>query len=437
MESTLLPLLYKCDKAGRVRYWECRVEGDTFYTRAGLLKTRDTHKWKEHRRNARHAPGHGSYTSPEQVAIEHAQSEWKEKKRNDNMYETIEEAETPRYVVPIPPVLAMKYKDLTERHENSNSKYKFPEYEFFAQPKLDGERCTVSWIWDVDANGQPTEQGSAHLHTRSRNEIPYCEHLRDIFTRIYRAFGAKNPKVYEFHFDGEVIEPGVSRNKMRSTISRIKEKHVDNEKLTIYLFDMITVYGMPFSQRYKMLQTIMGKVTNANVKLVPILSMVKLGTADVEDALARALDMGFEGIVMRDPSMVYPTSNHRIEQMIKHKPLQSKEYKIVGAHEGMDAHAGMIVWEVQDPDAEYVTFDVTPSWKHDDRKEAWELYQEDPTKFIGQLLTVVYRDLNEYGKPVEACGASIRDPFDMDTPYGNKPERSYSHRSYGGEDDWD
>lgn len=137
-----LPLLFKTDKKGEIRYWECMVEGDTYYTRAGVWKNRDTHTWKPHTRRSRQEIGHGAYRTASEVALEHAWSDWDTKKRNDNMVESIEEVLDPsrlKYQIPLSPALAMKYKELLERHNNPRSKFHFDQaISYFVEPKYDG-----------------------------------------------------------------------------------------------------------------------------------------------------------------------------------------------------------------------------------------------------------------------------------------------------------
>lgn len=476
-----LPLLYKAGKRGEIRYWECRVDGSTFYTRAGVLKNRDNHKWDTHKRDARYEPSHGGHRSSEQVALEHAQSKWGEKKRNDAMTEDLEEITDPskrKYQIPIAPVLATRYDKLKERHDNyqryvqegrkpSSVMYCFPDRDYYWEYKFDGERGTVSWCQELTpmtnelgetvghtASGDP----NVHIFSRARVEIPHLDNQKSVFRKIYQAFGTKNPQLYNWHFDCEIMLPENCRNKMRSVVSRIKEKHPDNEKIVLYVFDMITTYGMPYKERRKILEAIFSKVNSQYVKLVPTLGKAKLGDPIIDEYCAKSFELGFEGVVGKDEDFVYPLSNLRLNELIKYKVEHDEEYEIIGCHEGIDRHEGMIVLEVRDRNNGLISFSVTPCWTHEDRKEAWQLFQQDPSYFIGKLVTIVYKYKNVYGKPEEARATRLRDKNDLSVAANeqSKPtwkqykkrseqaeEEGSSNRSYGStgdrdlEEDWD
>lgn len=428
-----LRILFKKGKSEEIRYWECKYEGDTFYTRYGVLKTRSKHKWQEHKRSARFDESHGGHRTSIEVATEHAISKWGEKKRNDAMVEnplelgmsynellSITQDEDilqqvpdewkqnpddicpPKYHVPIAPALAQRYDQLKERSDNPGSKYKLPSVAYY-EAKLDGERCTSSWV-----------DGEVKLFSRIRNEIPHCDQIKQVMTKIYNAFSKSIPDIYSYHFDGEVVIPGETRNGMRSAISRIKEKHPRNKDIVYYIFDMVMEYDIPFEERRLLLRKILGKVKAPCVRIVPDYGLMKVNDENVQEYLARSRSEGYEGLVLKTPDMLYPLTNLRINEMIKVKELQDEEVLIVGAHEGNDKEKGMIIFDVQDKNVEYIRYAVRPCWSYTDRQEAWNLYLEQPKLFIGQYGTVAFKSKNEYGYPEECRFMCLRDKDDMD-----------------------
>lgn len=461
-EEISLPVLYKLDKSNRPRYWECRVKGYIFETRSGVLKNREVHPWYQHDRlnYGTYSQEHGSYRTPEQIAKEHAQSLWLVKKRNDAMTESLEELMNPsmrKYSIPIAPVLAVRYSKLKERHEKSVKRvsegkklpitmYMFPDKEFYVDPKLDGERATISFCVEykqVEGNTTTSStipsEPTVHIFSRARIEIPHLEPHRALLTKIFHAWGKKFPEMYGYTFDGEIVEPGNTRNKMRSTISRIKEKHADNDNICIYIFDIVTRPDMPYSERRKVLDTIFSKVNSKYVKLVRPLGKVKpVDEKNVNELMALSLNQGYEGIILRDPNMLYPLSNLRIDQMIKMKPQNTREYRIISAIEGIDKFAGCITFVCQDLNDGLIQFSPgMKGWTHEERKEAWRIYQETPEFFIGKLLEVTYVSLSEYSVPVEGIATRIRDPNDLSTPAPDHSSKFGSRRSYGEDDDDD
>lgn len=448
------PLLYKLDKKGIVRYFEIKVEGNTYFTRAGVLKNRNSHNFQVHERKARYTPSHGGYRTPEQIAQEHAQSLWTEKKRDDAMTEDLEEltnSDKKKYPVPIAPVLATRYKDLKERNDKyqsyirdgrkpSSVMYCFPDRDFDVEPKYDGNRGTVSWCQEttIDESGNKTQGDFAvKIFSRGRLEIPHLDHIKHVFTKIYTIFEKSIPGIKSWHFDGEIMLPEESRNKMRSTISRIKEKHIDNDKIVFYVFDLITHPDDIRKDRRQVLETLFKNIKSEHVKLVPIFGQVKLtDDVSINEYMAQALNLGFEGIVMKDQSMKYPISNLRINEMVKMKPLESQEYRIYAAHSGIDRYQDCIIFDIEDLNDGTIRFSPgLKGWTLDDRKEAWQMYQEDPQTFIGKYLECVFVSKNEYGVPVECQGSRIRDPSDMSVADNDKSSRNSSRRSYGEQDD--
>jgi len=451
--EVVLPLLYKVGKRNEIRYFEAKICGSTYYTRAGVLKNRDNHQWVLYQRdnyNKVYDVSHGSYRTPEQIAYEHAQSKWSEKKRNDAMTEHLDEITDPskrQYQIPVAPVLATRYKDLIERHKKYQScvedgrkpsivMFCFPDVDYYVEPKYDGERGTISWCQELtpvlgstgevirhETSGEP----GVHIFSRARVEIPHLEHIKSVFKKIYQAFGKSNPQMYGWHFDGEIILPEQSRNKMRSTVSRIKEKHIDNNQISIYIFDIVTTYGMTYQERRKILEMIFSKVNSKYVKLVETMGMIRpTDESAVNEMLGRSLDLGFEGIILREPNMIYPLSNLRINELIKVKPQNTCEYRIISAHTGIDKFDGCIIFDVEDLNDSLLRFSPgMKGWTLEDRREAWVMYQENPSVFIGKFLECVYSHVNEYGTPTECIASRIRDPNDMSTAPNDSTKPSW------------
>lgn len=431
-------ILFKLDKGGRLRYWECVIDGPSFKTRHGLLKTRNTHTWQTHMRSERHAVGHGSYASAEEVAREHALSRWKEKKRNDAMVENplslgIEREELAilcdhdpsvmsqcslpmddrgSYPVPIAPVLAVRYDKLKERHENPSSKYKFPHDEVYVQYKIDGERCIASWVQELDENGNKVGEPGVRLFSRIRNEIPFCDHIKKVMHSIYTTFGKVYPPIYNCHFDGELVVPGETRNMMRSAVSTMRHKHEANERIEFYIFDMVTRVDHPFEKRWTLLTRIMSKVKSAHVKLVPIPTIAKVKMDDDETIttlLAEAMGRGYEGLMLRTKDMPYPIGNHRIDELVKVKKIHDEEFLIIGCYQGRDKEEGLIVFQMQDLHDSTITFGARPCWPYEVRKEAWDQYVADPSSFVGKKATIAYEYKSEYRVPGNPRLIRLRD----------------------------
>jgi ATP-dependent DNA ligase len=380
-----LPILYKQDKKGEIRYLEVVIEGPMYKVRTGLLKYRDDeskhHTWKEHWCESQYNEGHGSHRTAEQVAMDKAKSFWELKRRKDAMVENMDEALSSDYRYPLIPVELARRDDVTTPCDG----------EYLIQAKMDGERCVISY-----------RDNGVHIWSRNRKEKPHLDHIRGVFARIY----TRLPRIQKYSFDGELIGPS-TRNTGRSIVSR-REKHQDNDKMVFYCFDLVTTPTDTFSQRWKFLETMFSKITSPCVRLVPVIGrMVDRWDDDVvNECLSRSLQMGYEGVVCKHMDMLYPIVRERSVYAIKVKPYNDEEAVIVGAHEGIDGHEGLIVFEVNNGAS---IQSITPSWSHERRREAWEEYTLDPSSYVGKHLTIRYREKNEYGNYVEAIGHDIRE----------------------------
>lgn len=380
-----LPILFKKDKKGNLRYREIETDSNIIRTRSGVWKNRDNHPWKEKERGPQYYEGHGSYKSGTQVAEFEAESIWKNYKRKEAMEENQEDAMIGGYRYPVIPVELQKYNDLKQNSSLIDGMY-------IAQAKLDGERCIVHY-----------KDGEVKLFSRTRKEKEHLEHLKEAMGKIYE----KIPSLQPYVFDGEIIDPTGTRNTGRSSMST-KEKHPNNDKMILYLFDIITTPGDEEHTRWSLLQRLMLKVKSNNIKIVPSFGVVDIhDDVSISRILQESLAMGYEGIVLKHVNMLYPTTKDRSRYSLKVKPREDEEAIIVAAHEGTDEHKGLIIFQVNNGSS--VQF-VTPSWSHDKRREAMEKYYQDPTSYIGSYLTISYRCKNEYGNYVEAVGVCIRDP---------------------------
>jgi len=375
-----LPILYKQDKKGEIRYMEVVVEGPMYKVRTGLLKYRDDgrHTWKEHWTESQYDESHGSHRTAEEVAIDKAKSFWELKKRKDAMMESMDDALSSDYRYPLIPVELARRGDITPY-----------DGEYLVQAKLDGERCVISY------------RDGVHIFSRNRKEKPHLDHIREVFTRIY----TRLPRIQQYSFDGELIGPS-TRNTGRSIVSR-KEKHEDNDKMVFYCFDLVTTPSDPFSKRWEFLAKMFSKISSPCVRLVPVIGNMNTWDEEVvNNYLYRSLEMGYEGVVCKHMDMLYPIVRERSIYAIKVKPFNDEEAVIVGAHEGIDGHEGLIVFEVNNGAS---IQSITPSWSHDRRRDAWNKYMSDPSSYVGKYLTIRYRDKNEYGNYIEAVGHEIRE----------------------------
>jgi ATP-dependent DNA ligase len=378
-------MLFKMDKSGRLRYREISVEGDTFYTRSGIHDYIDRHAPIGHKRECRYKEGHGAYRTGEEVAYEHAKSLWDKYVRKEAMCTNMEEALDPGYRYPVIPVELARYNELRQTDDLVHGMY-------MVQAKLDGERCTLYY-----------RDGEVKIFSRGRKERPHLEHIKDTMKKIYE----KIPSLQKFVFDGEIVDPSGTRNTGRGALST-KEKHPNNDKMILYIFGIVTDPSDEFKDRWSILEKLFNRIKVDHIRKIPVLGRIDIRDEDaVARLLKKAIGEGHEGLVCWHEEGLYPVVKDRSRYCLKVKPHEDEEAPISGAHEGIDEHEGLIVFEVNNGSS---TQYITPAWTHEERRSAMDMYKEDSSSYIGKLLTVRYRSKNEYGNYVEAVGLCIREP---------------------------
>ena len=123
--------------------------------------------------------------------------------------------------------------------------------------------------------------------------------------------------------------------------------------------------------------------------------------AELEDRYAKILADNHEGIIVR--ILGQPYENKRSKFLLKYKPLDDDEFRIVGVQEGVGKFAGRVgtfTCEKLDGtpflDGER-TFDATFKGKECDAIKAWK--DGSAQQMVGKVATILYNKLSGYGKP--------------------------------------
>ena len=259
--------------------------------------------------------------------------------------------------------------------------------QFFLQPKYKGDRMHVEWF-----HNQPIFISSYG------NEFPYLDHLKEPISRIGKDF-ANAP------FDGEIYRHGWGQERINAALRTSKVKHPDNEFLQFHIFD-IAVPKIDQTARLGFLLQLAreGYFSSELILTETILTNQKdwLGIAN------SWVEEGYEGAVLRKPSMMWRAK--RDVGILKFKPTETDEYKIVAINEAIDKYGT--------PKGMVGSFDVTPldhfqvfsvsagKMKHNRRREVWNNRQ----LFIGATLIVKHeKDTTAYGVPVCAVAVEIKE----------------------------
>ena len=114
------------------------------------------------------------------------------------------------------------------------------------------------------------------------------------------------------------------------------------------------------------------------------------------------MKQGYEGTMIREAKSVYEIGK-RSNYLLKHKDFTTDEFKVIGVKEATGRDVGTPVWECETKDGR--TFSVRPEGTQLFRQQQWEYRHQ----YIGELLTVRYQNLTEFGVPRFPVGVIFRD----------------------------
>jgi len=384
----LLPILHKYDTKGNKRIWSVDEiqEGDTsFTTRTGIEGGKMTVKVKTCTQTRDHKTMYDA-------VVAKARSEWT-KKYNSGM--KCDDGDQGEVLFPISPTLASEYNP--DEHWRSGSEY-------YVQYKYDGVLCI----------GTLQNDGTVLLHSRGREEWPFCEHVRRDIAVLMRLL----PKG-SYHLVGELY---IHDTPLENIISIVRGKdsviHEMNPKLQYIVYDLVDAYPsdgktyIPYKYRLQLLQRMfdISRSSISSTVLAPIIGIAKC-SSDADELLRKAESEKYEGIILRHPDMMYfRRIKYRNPLLLKYKSFHDCETTIVGARCGKNSHDKCILFIVE---LDGIQFTVTPRGSLQERKDMWDDYCSHPDKYVGKRYTIRYPCKNSYGIPKFSIGICIRPDADQ------------------------
>ena len=208
--------------------------------------------------------------------------------------------------------------------------------------------------------------------------------------------------------DGELMLPHAN-NTFQESMAAVKKFRTKDEiikgvlkpaskKLHYYIYDVV-IEGMGFKERYAELK----KLSKSFPKQVHLAKTVLLkNRKEVEDFLDKAIDLGYEGIILRTMDGEYEINN-RSNSLLKYKRFIDEEFEIVDivSGEGRDKGCAIFICKTK----KGLTFKVNPEGSDAKRRE----YYRDRKKLIGKLATVRFQAWTDEGKPYIATMVEVRD----------------------------
>jgi ATP-dependent DNA ligase len=364
MRSKTFPTLYKKSSQGKIEEWTVQVIPVVGSNKKvfQVLAHYGEHKGKLQNKSFLIAEGKNSgkvnQTTPFQQALKEAEAKFN-KKLKSGYVKSLKDAQAGKVdkVIKggIVPMLALKWQNYAER-------VMFP---VMVQPKLDGERCIAIY-----------ENGKVTLWTRTRKPITACPHIINQLETALRGSQSKR------FLDGELYKHGLTAKERTALMGAVRKQKPSELSLQaeFHIYDGGLLGARDYSHTFEKRWYNLGSIPDWH----PHIKFVTTKLLHSEDKIRRlfrvCLTNGYEGVMVRDPFSEY--HNKRSKALLKYKPRDDAEFKIVDIEEGKD---NTVVFKCITEEGN--TFGAT---KDGDKQEN-QKYLKNKKKFIGKLMTVEFQ----------------------------------------------
>uniref|UniRef100_A0A6C0CGQ0 ATP-dependent DNA ligase family profile domain-containing protein n=1 Tax=viral metagenome TaxID=1070528 RepID=A0A6C0CGQ0_9ZZZZ len=434
--------LYKFDAKGKLRFWRCGSKDDTYLTEFGDVWNNSGKRGKIRQTEPKLIKANARQPDATIQAQIYAKQCWDEKIRKDSYYPsaTIPTCNAEEWLEMHNdyrkwPALCLSWKDMREADKDCS-----PELIWITQYKVDGNRVTA---WYTD--------DTLKLYSRTCQELQFKDHIRTQLEALFQIINyvmsgetdQNHYNLYKFGIDGEIWNPkDTFHQRSHAIASRTVNKSKDDEQLCFAWFDIID-YDKSFGERAEIMRKVrdfllefgtdMNQIGDgkespkgsakrggmsqsklclggdyANIFVVP--TFVAVDPSHCYEQYARSLGQGFEGLVLRRPTHMYPKNkNTRHVDMVKMKPVEDGEFEVIGFEEATGDRAGCVVWLLRN-DKTDATFGCAQMGTLEYQRE---LYQNGD-KYIGKKLTVLYTERSEDDIPKQPRAKTFRPDEDLD-----------------------
>lgn len=235
---------------------------------------------------------------------------------------------------------------------------------YFVQPKLDGVRCLATSAGLMTKNGNPISAP----HIAAELKLPTGITL-----------------------DGELYNHDLPFSEI---VKRVRRG--DCEGLKLFVFDCYTGPGIiPYSARRLSASSFIRNCRH--IELVPQESSMQNIPVGIQRSLKRAIDHGFEGVILREDA---PWTPGHSSHVLKLKPTNDAEFEILDVVKTKNGRLSLVL-ETDDGES----FRCSVGMTADERAELFEHKEE----IIGLKATVDFQELTSRGVPRFPRLKEIRD----------------------------
>lgn len=186
------------------------------------------------------------------------------------------------------------------------------------QPKLDGDRCRAIL---------PASKDEKIILYSSYGNIIESVPMINLYLNLIRTFILESDYNISLplELDGELYVHGMTHQEIRSIVGRTTNFHPDHDKMQFHIFD--TIYDAPNSGRLALIESFFEYYIDkkTNIKKVP--TVVCTSLEELSDLMKQYNDLGYEGIIVRNPRAPYKRA--RSTDIMKFKPTKQDAYLII------------------------------------------------------------------------------------------------------------
>jgi ATP-dependent DNA ligase len=198
-----------------------------------------------------------------------------------------------------------RWKNIMKAYPFSEERLAKWQPPYIVQPKYDGVRCRA-----IPLSGPSGDK--CLLLSSEENIIFSVPHLNEII-------GGLNLRT---ELDGELYCHGMSFEQILSITSRTVNLHPDYQRIQFHCFDIVN--DQPQMKRSLIIENLKG--INPHIVISPFWICADLD--DVKEAYDKIINLGYEGIIVRNSLGPYEVK--RSLWVMKFKPKKSDTYKIIG-----------------------------------------------------------------------------------------------------------
>jgi DNA ligase-1 len=407
-----LPTLYGVEKNGKIKTWCASI-----YLKGTNASTNPAYAIIEHGQQEGKKQttqrdytegkniGKKNETTPLAQCIAETKRKWTDK-RDKESYQTTLPSQAPEAQADTPaaaPTAAKKYFPMLAQSfapDSKTAKKNTIVFPCYVQPKLDGLRCVI-YLDPIT--------GEIRRQSRTGTYFDTMTHIAQSLTPLF----AKYPNVV---LDGELYTTEMPFEELAGHIKRKLLDDADHEKLKAieyHIYDVIdetptATYEVRYNSIKRMFASLAASTVSSPHALPPYIRLVNTveakTPADFKSNFAKFIEEGYEGIMLRNKDGKY-RGNYRSHDLQKYKEFVEEEYPIVGFTQGDGRDKGTVIWICRTKEEK--EFNVRPRGTIAARTFLFN----NGHKYIGKMLTVIYQELTEEGKPRFPVGKDVRENY--------------------------